>query len=205
MKFKFLKTVVTGLLLTVCSFANAGLIEVDLLSAGDNLIIQSSDTQSEYIKLSATNNTRAINESLYSDLGFRWATLEEMLVLYISIGLSNSSGIWDSPTDYGKALAAVSLFTSGEVTDSMNLFVDDGSAGSKIGTWSQLRINPGSYETHIYEISIPDAPLYAEAGPHAEATGQLMIRTVAVPEPSSLAIFALGMMGLASRRFKKQS
>jgi hypothetical protein len=27
----------------------------------------------------------------------------------------------------------------------------------------------------------------------------------AVPEPSTLAIFALGIMGLASRRFKKQS
>jgi len=26
-----------------------------------------------------------------------------------------------------------------------------------------------------------------------------------VPEPSTLAIFALGMIGLASRRFKKQS
>ncbi|NQZ27080.1 MAG: PEP-CTERM sorting domain-containing protein [Colwellia sp.] len=29
--------------------------------------------------------------------------------------------------------------------------------------------------------------------------------SVAVPEPSSLAIFALGMIGLASRRFKKQA
>ena len=29
--------------------------------------------------------------------------------------------------------------------------------------------------------------------------------TFDVPEPSTLAIFALGMIGLASRRFKKQS
>jgi hypothetical protein len=28
---------------------------------------------------------------------------------------------------------------------------------------------------------------------------------IAVPEPSTLAIFALGMMGLVSHRFKKQS
>jgi len=33
----------------------------------------------------------------------------------------------------------------------------------------------------------------------------LNIVTADVPEPSTLAIFALGMMGLASRRFKKQS
>ena len=30
-------------------------------------------------------------------------------------------------------------------------------------------------------------------------------RQTQVPEPSTLAIFALGMIGLASRRFKKQS
>ena len=30
-------------------------------------------------------------------------------------------------------------------------------------------------------------------------------KNIDVPEPSTLAIFALGMIGLASRRFKKQS
>ena len=35
--------------------------------------------------------------------------------------------------------------------------------------------------------------------------GSLLIRATHVPEPSTLAIFALGMIGLASRRFKKQS
>ncbi len=32
-----------------------------------------------------------------------------------------------------------------------------------------------------------------------------MVKKVDVPEPSTLAIFALGLMGLASRRFKKQA
>jgi len=36
-------------------------------------------------------------------------------------------------------------------------------------------------------------------------TGSLLVRNIQVPEPSTLAIFALGMIGLASRRFKKQS
>jgi hypothetical protein len=35
--------------------------------------------------------------------------------------------------------------------------------------------------------------------------GSYLVRTTDVPEPSTLAIFALGMIGLASRRFKKQS
>lgn len=33
----------------------------------------------------------------------------------------------------------------------------------------------------------------------------VVVSSVSVPEPSTLAIFALGMIGLASRRFKKQS
>jgi hypothetical protein len=33
----------------------------------------------------------------------------------------------------------------------------------------------------------------------------ILVKRAEVPEPSTLAIFALGMMGLASRRFKKQS
>ncbi|MEY8199126.1 MAG: PEP-CTERM sorting domain-containing protein, partial [Colwellia sp.] len=36
-------------------------------------------------------------------------------------------------------------------------------------------------------------------------TGLINVPPSTVPEPSTLAIFALGMIGLASRRFKKQS
>jgi hypothetical protein len=37
-----------------------------------------------------------------------------------------------------------------------------------------------------------------------EGTGIALVRVTSVSEPASLAIFALGIMGLASRRFKKQ-
>jgi hypothetical protein len=40
----------------------------------------------------------------------------------------------------------------------------------------------------------------------SRVAGLVLIKNqVDVPEPSTLAIFALGMIGLASRRFKKQS
>jgi len=37
-----------------------------------------------------------------------------------------------------------------------------------------------------------------------EAQGFQLYRAISVPEPTTLAIFALGMIGLASRRIKKQ-
>jgi hypothetical protein len=44
-------------------------------------------------------------------------------------------------------------------------------------------------------------------GSSAPSKGSVWVvsRSLAVPEPSTLAIFALGMIGLASRRFKKQT
>jgi hypothetical protein len=51
---------------------------------------------------------------------------------------------------------------------------------------TKLRMNTTSENTSIHELTL-----------HGETTS--------VPEPSTLAIFAFGMIGLASRRFKKQS
>jgi hypothetical protein len=39
----------------------------------------------------------------------------------------------------------------------------------------------------------------------AQHDSVMLVRAIDVPEPSTLAIFALGLMGLASRRFKEQS
>ena len=47
---------------------------------------------------------------------------------------------------------------------------------------------------------------YADHTGHANALRNFAYNSsTEVPEPSTLAIFALGMIGLASRRFKKQS
>jgi hypothetical protein len=55
---------------------------------------------------------------------------------------------------------------------------------------------------HLWRHHIPGT--WNDSGILNSALGIVEIRTE-VPEPSTLAIFALGMMGLASRRLKKQS
>ncbi len=52
-------------------------------------------------------------------------------------------------------------------------------------------------------LSAQDVAIIRDGG--AGGSGVLQVGGVAVPEPSTLAIFAIGMIGLASRRFKKQS
>jgi len=51
--------------------------------------------------------------------------------------------------------------------------------------------------------AVSQVEIIADSDPTYHAFDNVSYRTVDVPEPSTLAIFALGMIGLASRRFKK--
>ena len=63
-----------------------------------------------------------------------------------------------------------------------------------------------NFDLVVNEFALSDPfDIFALATPvNAGVSGQASATVASVPEPSTLAIFALGMMGLASRRFKKQ-
>jgi hypothetical protein len=70
--------------------------------------------------------------------------------------------------------------------------------------------NPSIGSTNISSAQATDllaglwyVNIHTDSNPGGEIRGQIGL--VNVPEPSTLAIFALGLIGLASRRFKKQS
>jgi hypothetical protein len=83
--------------------------------------------------------------------------------------------------------------------------------------WMTFRVPTGGYDltTSIeFSSSVDGFPegevmttagevLFTGAGNYERGSFQAIVSSV--PEPSTLAIFALGMIGLASRRFKKQS
>jgi hypothetical protein len=72
-----------------------------------------------------------------------------------------------------------------------------------VGSWSMPQLN----EWNLYGEFSGEATLYLALGYNAGANDAIPIATTniaSIPEPSTIAIFALGIMGLASRRVKKQ-
>jgi hypothetical protein len=70
------------------------------------------------------------------------------------------------------------------------------------GSWSMPQLN----RWELYGEFSGEATLYLALGYDAQENGAIPVATTSitsVPEPSTLAIFALSIMGLASRRFKK--
>jgi len=65
-----------------------------------------------------------------------------------------------------------------------------------------VAIHHNDYTNHV--ASAPNSKPFSPYDSYSDGrTSHLIVRAVSVPEPSTLAIFALGMIGLASRRFKK--
>jgi hypothetical protein len=69
---------------------------------------------------------------------------------------------------------------------------------SGLATWYQDNVIGGDNAFHIHATTFAEF----ETGIENKLIKEI---SVDVPEPSTLAIFALGMIGLASRRYKKQS
>jgi len=89
------------------------------------------------------------------------------------------------------------LFGSDKDMDDLNLVaLHDEAAYTITGSYNASRTFGGS-------ITKTSDRIARDSSYHV--WGVALVRTTSVPEPSTLAIFALGVIGLASRRFKKQS
>ena len=179
MQFKFLKTAFTGLVLCICGVANAGLITWDLTDPDTSLsatFVFDDDTID-----GLSDSTDLV--SIKGDFG-------DGLFTYFFGETVASNGVIYEVTDTrltrwksGGSITSYNDSTSGALTYA-NIW-HDASRFTLGGVSSEADWNGGSIE-------------------NSSAT-QLNIVSSIVPEPSTIAIFALGMIGLASRRFKKQS
>jgi hypothetical protein len=143
----------------------------------------------------------------YDDLGD--GTVDFYAQHYHSVSQATGSGFLftnaSNPADtylaiWNDTIASKSINDfSGVFTQSWDLTISYNDTYS--GNWlvaRGVRLANGTYNVSTVNPTAVDTPWVSL--PQVTFTG-----VTSVPEPSTLAIFALGMIGLASRRFKKQS
>jgi hypothetical protein len=217
MKFNFLKTsfAMAALILSYC--ANAGLITNGSLTGST----ANNNVPAGWSKLTGSPDT---NDILYA-AGY--------LDLYmVSASLSPDGGTWVgvAKNDYlhesfGQIVSGLTVGSMYELTWFNAHFGADSGAygyngnnsfsalldGTSIGTGSLLSLGDNwAQESLIFTATSNSHQigfgLSTSTAAYLQIDGiSLREISAAVPEPSTLAIFALGMIGLASRRFKKQS
>jgi len=187
-----------GLVLGVSSFAHAV------------LVLQADLTVENTITISATSGTSLADVSGNSSIGFYLADFFDStysLIYTLQSGnLSSANNTSDNSPQLWSDIDSIGLnvweftgdagmtFTAGELAFS-------GQASWIVDTASYLSALNGAQGGNVYAPADSD-DLIA----NATLIGTWdIIRAEEVPEPSTLAIFALGLMGLASRRFKKKS
>jgi len=196
MKFKYLNVALASLILSatfLASTATAGIISVDdwwLQTDANGGLRQNTTVSDIYFAVSKQTTFNAIDTYEAID-GYRFLSTLEAVNLW-GYQTLNNPGTSDYLTYNNQGGWA------GYVWEGANryqfVFSDSITTGAMM--------HAGHYETFVYNNGNFDTSTNNFAG-------FVMIKddtqTNSVPEPSTLAIFALGMIGLASRRFKKQS
>lgn len=217
---KFLKAVFVSLILSVSNFANAGLITITGYDITNADISGNGGWSHAYDGTVTLNGNSSIAGAL-ADYTNGSGTLNDGV-----LG-TNFNDTQYFVTDAG---AEITLYLDGFYSiDSLKLFGNNSSNGIPGGIENVLVTFGGLNDTLL---STPDGNnddfsfggsvfsgittnfIKLSGFPEGNCCGAYSIseinimgqrQSTDVPEPSTLAIFALGMIGLASRRFKKQS
>lgn len=225
MKFKFMQAIVVGLMLFVCNIANATLIT----EVWSFKIKHSDDFSDGYLTKSANDefSIRLIfdDESLITNKYYDDGTVESLCVgtLIDTVGCTASTNAFTSVSDmdfFGfDGLFDVTALESdgGYFYDASNLHyaqrkefngVDAASTSIfndvlsfSFDDLSRIGLDASGTLSFKYKSTNGDSL----NSTYSLALSNRFVETVNVPEPSTLAIFALSMVGLASRRLKNSS
>jgi hypothetical protein len=193
MKFKFLSAALAGLFLTFSSVVDAAPVRYDFIGGtrpGGSVI-----TVTGYVVLGNGVTGSGVNAfDSITDWSFDWNVA----------GSSFSRGFGDGALAGGSA-RVFSLDENAQVASAnFCVTVESGGCGlpsTIVGVPTSFLIIQESSATVFYNARVSGSGSFADIS----SVGGTWTGPVAVPEPSTLSIFALGIMGLALRRFKKQS
>lgn len=218
MNFKKTNLIITIFfsVLTMCNVSYASLILEDLNNLGDNLVVKDTESSLEWLNLALTKNM-GIGEALDNYNQHRLATKTEIESLFNQV-FTNFSPNYEgySSSDWDGLAIEDSVYNEHyeELEDWQSLFGswffndNNFSYGRYFNEDKTLVYTLGARNSTIdvnsYIAGIEDPASLQDIYSASEVYALFLVKSSSVPEPSTLAIFALGIMGLASRRFKKQ-
>lgn len=207
MNIKMLKAAFAGLVLSVSGFANAGLITTSTDSALNGADILTFDSELDglftsrvfngEVTISTTGSSLRLDSGFSGTYGMQNKSIKNQqgqnYILDFSTTISAFGWDWGAADRSGWVISLFDINT--QLISSYNIpaqtsangYADFyGATGMNISRVTMANLNSGDY-------AMMDNLHYVKSTSIEQ-----------VPEPSTLAIFALGIMGLASRRFKKQ-
>jgi len=212
MNTKYLKGAFASLILLVSGFANAGLIGVDFDGSAGDYSLSSSNSWTLGYEFSLSDDSSVSGLGFFDIDGVYGATT---VGLWTSSGtllgtvntsdnttteISTDNGLWSWVfMDFNLLLGAGDYIVGSWGVSGMDyIFTNNGSVIENV-----LEFTDDRYSDTGSNFAFPNT---VDGGGEIGYMGANIMfdDSTSVPEPSTLAIFALGIMGLAARRFKKQ-
>ena len=215
MKFQFLKALLVSTSLAASIFARAGLINTDYLNQNDGLLVLDSGTGYEWATI--TDNMKSIDQfnslSIFANQGFIIAGIEDLRTLIINAGgITVNNGPNHDINNVPAAQLIRGLFKHSVPTHTGGNKWIHGLYDNQTGGYDTMRVAHPYYDDGddggFYSFTLGDTNFIDVTSSYQRSyisVWAYRVSAVNVPEPSTITIFALGMIGLASRRLKKQS